>query len=188
MSKTTEEFNKSAANNHDTQIAHDLRGLDPDKRSIHAEFKAGLWETYREKDRVLKDDLEKKRVERIAGFANQALGKPTLDLGTKMPKRRIDLAEVKAMMARAKKLGVSLDQIRPASVREDYIRQGYAKTLAFEQNEREKLVAARQKDERKLMDNLLTLDDGKVREIMERDFKNPRAPSQTLSEEFNRRH
>jgi hypothetical protein len=156
MTDLKETFNKTQ-DLVEATIRRDLETLDQDKLELFMSVRAGADQS--EADR--QKQMDRERPQRVAAAATRLAAQRTLEPGTTITQPPFLKAEVTAYYDRAKSEGVSVEQLKPQNTRERYIQIGISQVQKYEKDQEQVHAAQRQQNERKLLDNLLSIDDGR---------------------------
>lgn len=196
MTALSENFNEISTQDLKGRRERAVRGLSGDRLELFTGFVdlADQEESSRREEAVAKRDA------RTAANANSLWGQVGLVPGGISAHDPIQIGEVKEMSARGAKDNLSLDQVTPQSLREDYILRGFAMTQRYEQQQNEAHADLRLANEIRHAENLLGLTDEEIahhiehRSEVEQDRETPETSREDrsfekgdLSREFDRR-
>ncbi|WP_297109180.1 hypothetical protein [uncultured Devosia sp.] len=181
MTDLKENFNKISIMDDRTAVETGLKKLnDPEKLWIYRTFEHQCAQERAGKEKT----LERERLDRITAFANQHTDRQALEHGT-VREKRIHKEEVEAMMKRGRETKTALEEVTPASPRENLIVLGAKETSRFEKQKMKRLDETQMKDRRKLVENLMTLDNGRAYDGVTRKPDHWGKDGKSLKQEFN---
>jgi hypothetical protein len=181
MSAIAENFNKISADDPQAALKRDFERLPPDKRDIFLGFRA----IADQEDVPRRSLMEEQRSARIASNANMLAGRAALEPGGERLHHVITDKDVDAMMIRAGKEEIPLEELTPHSRAETFIQMGHHNTMAYEAAQDKAHAQARFENERKLMDELLGLKEPEISKSIDLDNREHRQ-DRSITDEFNR--